>query len=136
MEINSAQQLLLFGRSILLGLAAGVLYDLMRAVRLRLPRTTAPLDLLYCLWVGTALFLFTLRQASGLLRGYVLGGALGGAVLFFCLLSAPLRPVWSFWVDTVAFLLHLLSFPLHWTENFCKKMALRVEMSIVNAKKI
>ena len=26
--------------------------------------------------------------------------AVGGAVLFFCTLSQPLRPVWSFWADT------------------------------------
>ena len=102
MEIQISQQLALFGQSVLLGLGAAVLYDLIRAVRLRLPRATALLDMVYTLCVGTALFLFTLRRAAGLLRGYVLLGALGGAVLFFCLLSAPLRPVWSFWVDTLA----------------------------------
>ena len=69
MEIQISRQLALFGQSVLLGLAAGLLYDLLRAFRLRLPRSTALWDALYCLAVGTGLFFFTLRQAEGLLRG-------------------------------------------------------------------
>ena len=125
MEIQISRQLALFGQSVLLGLTAGLLYDLLRSFRLRLPRSTALWDTLYCLAVGTGLFFFTLRRADGLLRGYVVLGALGGAVLFFCLLSPLLRPLWDFWVDTVAFFLYLMSLPLHWAENFCKKIALR-----------
>lgn len=124
MEIQISAQLALFGQSVLLGLGSAVLYDLLRAVRLRLPRATAVLDTVYCLCVGTGLFLFVLRRSAGLLRGYVLLGGLGGAVLYFCLLSALLRPVWSFWVDTLAFLAHLLTFPLVWTKNFLKKIAI------------
>ena len=48
MAIHVTEQLRTFLLSILLGLGAGVLYDLLRAVRLRHPRLTAPLDLLYC----------------------------------------------------------------------------------------
>ena len=125
MEIQISRQLALFGQSVLLGLAAGLLYDLLRAFRLRLPRSTALWDALYCLAVGTGLFFFTLRQAEGLLRGYVVLGALGGAVLFFCLLSSLLRPVWDFWVDTLAFFLRLCALPLQWLKNFCKKVARR-----------
>ena len=44
MEIQISQQLSLFGQSVLLGLGSAVLYDLLRAVRLRLPRATAVLD--------------------------------------------------------------------------------------------
>ena len=46
MAIHVTEQLRTFLLSILLGLGAGVLYDLLRAVRLRHPRLTAPLDLL------------------------------------------------------------------------------------------
>lgn len=56
------EQLRTFLLSILLGLGAGVLYDLLRAVRLRHPRLTAPLDLLYCQAIGLAVFLFVLPQ--------------------------------------------------------------------------
>ena len=93
MESTVSQQLRVFGWSILLGMAAGLLYDLLRPFRLRLPRLTVWLDLLYCLAVGSAAFLFLLRRA-GVLRMYLLVGMLGGAVVFFCALSSLLRPAW------------------------------------------
>ena len=63
MAIHVTEQLRTFLLSILLGLGAGVLYDLLRAVRLRHPRLTAPLDLLYsggssCWEVWAAAFCF------------------------------------------------------------------------------
>ena len=45
MEIQITEQLRSFLLAILLGMAVGVVYDLMRAVRLRHPRLTAVLDL-------------------------------------------------------------------------------------------
>ena len=63
MESRAAQQLLVFGQSILLGLSAGLLYDLLRPFRVRAPRATALLDGAYCLAVGGAMFLFLLRRA-------------------------------------------------------------------------
>ena len=48
MAVQITAQLRTFGLSILLGLSAGVLYDLLRAIRLRRPRLTGVLDLLYC----------------------------------------------------------------------------------------
>ena len=116
-----SHQLLVFGQSILLGLSAGLLYDLLRPFRVRAPRFTALLDWSYCLAVGGAMFLFLIRRGSGQLRGFILVGAVGGAVLFFCAFSQMLRPVWAFWVDTLAFLARLLCLPLGWTRNFCKK---------------
>ena len=69
MEIQISAQLALFGQSVLLGLGSAVLYDLLRAVRLRLPRATAVLDTVYCVCVGTGLFLFVLRRSAGQMRG-------------------------------------------------------------------
>ena len=125
-----SQQLLTFGWSILLGLAAGLLYDLLRPFRLRLPRLTAVLDLLYCLVVGSAVFLFLLRR-TGELRMYLLLGIAGGAVVFFCAFSAILRPVWDFWVDTLASLLSLAALPLRWLKIFCKKLWVRGKISFI-----
>ena len=118
-----SQQLLTFGQSILLGLSAGVLYDLLRPLRLRKPHFTAPLDALYCLVVGGTGFLFLLRRGDGELRGFLILGAVGGAVLFFCAFSQWLRPIWGFWADTLGHLVYLLSFPIFWMKNFCKKTA-------------
>ena len=44
MENHISQQLLVFVQSILLGLAIGSLYDLLRPFRLRLPRVAPLLD--------------------------------------------------------------------------------------------
>ena len=110
------------GQAILLGMAAALLYDLLRAFRLRLPRLTSALDILYCMAAGLAVFLFMLRRAQGQLRLYLLLGAVGGGVLFFTAFSPFLRPVWDFWVDTLAFLLHLTAIPLRGAENLCKKI--------------
>ena len=124
MESQFSHQLLVFGQSILLGFCAGLVYDLLRPFRLRLPRLTGVLDALYCLLTGVAIFLFLLRGAEGELRGFVVLGALGGAILFFCVFSELLRPIWAFWTDTLAYLAHLLSLPVLWWKNFCKKIAL------------
>ncbi len=120
-EIDISQQLETFGASILLGLSLGLIYDLLRAFRLRSPRWTALLDGLYCLILGCSIFLFTLHQASGELRLYVLLGIFGGNVLFFCALSPWLRPLWDFWVETFAEFLRLLSIPVRICRDFCKK---------------
>ena len=78
MEIQITEQLRSFLLAILLGMAVGVVYDLMRAVRLRHPRLTAVLDLGCCLFAAGGLFLFLMRQTDGQLRGYILLGLLAG----------------------------------------------------------
>ena len=93
MEIQITEQLRSFLLAILLGMAVGVVYDLMRAVRLRHPRLTAVLDLGCCLFAAGGLFLFLMRQTDGQLRGYIILGAVGGAVSYFSAASAALRPV-------------------------------------------
>lgn len=122
MELRITDQLRAFLLAILLGAALGVLYDLLRAVRLRRPRLTAVLDLLCCLCAGGSLLLFTLRQTEGQLRGFVLLGALGGGILFFSTASCPLRPVWDFWLDRAAEWLRLLSLPVRSAVTLCKKI--------------
>ena len=82
-----AQPLQAFVQSILLGMAAGLLYDLLRAFRLRLPRLTSALDILYCILAGTAVFLFTLYRARGQMSLLLLLGLAG----VLCLLYAKRR---------------------------------------------
>ena len=116
-----SQQLLTFGQSILLGIAAAIVYDLLRPFRYRFPRSTALLDSLYCLAIAGTGFLFLLRRGEGELRGFLVLGAIGGAVLFFCVCYKTLSPIWEFWADTLIWLAHLLAIPLLWMKSFCKK---------------
>ena len=122
MGTGISPQLETFCQALVLGLSIGLVYDLLRAFRLRLPRLTAALDLLYCLIVTAGVFFFALYRANGRIPVYALLGIGGGSWLFFAVLSAPLRPVWDFWMDTLAFLLHLAAIPLGELESLCKKI--------------
>lgn len=89
----------MFLRSVVLGGTLGLLYDLIRAVRrLCSPAWGGALDALTAFTAVAALFFFVMA-GDGELRLFILMGALGGMILFFCLLSAPLRPIWDFWLS-------------------------------------
>lgn len=93
-----SEQLAMFARAILLGGSLGLVYDLFGAVRTLGGRFWGGLlDVIYCALAVSSLFLFVMA-GDGEMRIFVLAGALGGAVLFFCLLSRPLRPLWAFWL--------------------------------------
>ena len=87
-----------FLASLLLGAALALLYDLLRAIRLRRRTSnalTAALDALYCLLLAALSFLFALRVGGGELRLFMLFSALAGAIAYFALLAPLLRPLWA-----------------------------------------
>lgn len=90
MGIEIGAQLDALWRSLFLGAAFALLYDGLRALRLR-RRTrralTDLLDALYCLFLAAALLAFTLRIGQGELRLYMLAFIALGAYLSFALLS-------------------------------------------------
>lgn len=89
----------MFIRSVLLGGALGLLYDLLRALRVLGGRVWGGvLDSVYCV-LSVSLLFFFIMAGDGELRLFFLAGALGGGVLFFCLLSPVLRPLWDFWLE-------------------------------------
>ena len=101
MELGNyiSEQLAMFLRSILLGGTLGLIYDLLRTLRRLGGRVWGGvLDGFFCVLAVSGLFLFTMA-GDGVLRLFVLMGALGGGVLFFCLLSRPMRPLWDFWLE-------------------------------------
>ena len=112
-----SEQLLLFLRSVLLGGVLGLVYDLLRPLRRLGGRLWGGLlDALYGLTAVSALFFFVMA-GDGELRVFILLGALGGAVLFFCLLSRPMRPLWEFWAA-------IFLKPVGWAKKFgveCEK---------------
>lgn len=111
MENYVPQQLITFAQSALLGAVGGVVYDLLRALRLRRRRShllTHALDAVYVAAVLLAVFLFTLRRGEGELRLYMLLAMGLGCVFYFAALSAALRPIWSFWAEVLSVFLALL----------------------------
>lgn len=100
-------QLAQFFRAILLGSTWALLYDLTRALRAKGGRLwESLLDVLVSISAAASLFLFIMAE-EGELRLFILLGAVGGAVLFFSLLSSALRPIWTFWVELFLTPLHL-----------------------------
>lgn len=124
MENYVSQQLMIFARSILLGMGIALVYDLLRPARQRCPALLWMLDGAYCLISALALGLFLLRQGDGELRLYILLGAAGGVVLFFSLLSESLQAVWDFWADTAVVTGHIVVIPLRQMRRLGKKTAL------------
>ena len=111
MGVNISQQLLLFLRSVLLGGVLGLLYDLLRPFRRRSDLVWGGiLDVLYGVTAVSGLFFFVMA-GDGELRIFILMGVAGGAVLFFCLLSELMAPLWEFWAA-------LLLTPVGWIKNF------------------
>jgi len=124
MENYISQQVLSLGAAVLLGLLGGLVYDLLRAVRIRKKQSrvlTHLLDGLYTLFWLLGLLWFALRIGQGELRLYMAAGILLGAVLYFNALSGFLRPLWDFWADVAAGLGHLMWLPLHFIFTVFKK---------------
>ena len=121
MGVVISRQLILFGQSVLFGVCAAVVYDLIRSVRRFLPRLTPLFDVLYAVGLTFAAAAFLFRPARGELRGYMLTGAAGGAVIFFCAFSQPLRPLWDFWTGTAARIAGIFMLPLHRMKILLKK---------------
>ena len=87
-------QLVLIAQSLLLGAAAGLLYDVMRVVRCKAfagRGLTALCDGLFWLMLLAGLFEFGLVFAIGQGRYYVLAGAAGGMALYFACLGEGAR---------------------------------------------
>jgi hypothetical protein len=135
MRIFVDQQLEVFIQSILLGLAVGVVHDLLRPLRLRLPKTAWILDSGYCLAAALCLFLFCLNRTQGQLQIYAVIGMCGGAVLFFTLFSDLLRPIWDFWADNCAFFVRMAAMPLVALKRLCKKIGRQLKNTFLFAKK-
>ena len=125
MGIEIGAQLDALWRALFLGAAFALLYDGLRALRLR-RRTrralTDLLDALYCLFLAAALLAFTLRIGQGELRLYMLAFIALGAYLSFALLSPLLRPLWDFWADCLFAFARLLRAPLLLVKKYYGKL--------------
>ena len=111
--MSLSEQARCFLASLLLGFILSLLYDLLRAVRLRRAtkrRFTSALDLLYCAAFALLTFLFALRIGGGELRLYMLCSAFFGAVSYFTLCARLFRPLWAFWAEVLFSFARLAAF--------------------------
>ena len=72
MEIYIAEQVRLLCGAAALGAALGLAYDLLRAVRRRIPALLIPCDLLFCAAVAAGVIGYALAAGDGELRLYLL----------------------------------------------------------------
>lgn len=126
MENYVSAQLGQLGAAVALGAAGGLVYDLLRAARL-IDRhdswLTHLLDGLFALTLGAGALWLGLVVGGGELRLYMLTGMALGAVLWFCLPSRLLRPVWDFWIAALLALCRLLWIPFAFMGRCLKKLA-------------
>ena len=96
MRVDPLRQGLALLAAALIGLGAGLLYDLLRPPRWRLRAAAAfVLDALYCLVLGAALFLFAMSWGEGRLGLGTLTAAWAGFLAYHWLLSPLLLPLFS-----------------------------------------
>ena len=96
MRVDPLRQGLALLAAAVLGLGAGLLYDLLRPPRWRLRAAAAfVLDALYCLSLGAALFLFAMSWGEGRLGIGALAAAWGGFLAYHWTLSPLLLPFFS-----------------------------------------
>lgn len=129
MEVDIAQQLRTLLLSISLGLGGALVYDLLRAVRLRKKKAKALTHLLDGVFVGAVacvlLYLCAIK-GGGTLRLYMVLGILFGAVLWFVLPGPYCRELWAFWVDVAVQAVKLLVKPFAVIFSAGKKVAKKV----------
>lgn len=93
MGVDPLRQAEALGLAVLLGICAGLLYDLLRPPRWRLRAAAAfALDALYCFLCGAALFLFAMSRGDGRLGIGALAAAWTGFLAYHRLLSPLLLP--------------------------------------------
>ena len=93
MSISLSGQLLSLAAGLLLGVGVGLLYDLLRQLRLLAPRRwmAEGLDLLFWLLACLALFLCGILFGGGQVRLYMVLWLTLGATAYFAVLSGKMR---------------------------------------------
>ncbi len=130
MENYVSDQLISFLRAALLGLSAAVVYDLLRAVRLRSRSgkiLTHALDAVYVLSALLVVILFALQQGDGELRLYMVLAMILGFSIYFLALSAVFRPLWLFWVEVLVSLLAFAWKPMEILLRIGKKFQIYIK---------
>ena len=138
MRVEASEQLTALGLSVLWGTAAALCYDLLRALRLRRKSSalwTHALDGVYAVFLGLLGLNLALRLGQGELRLYFLLGGGAGFLLWFALLSAPLRPVWDWWLDCLIWFGRLLWRPVAFALGLGQKIGVSIKKGFLFCRK-
>lgn len=139
MEISVSAQAALLAGALLLGAAVGLLYDFFRILRVRIPLKLlgALLDLVFWLAVTAALFVYAVAAGDGAVRIYLVLGVLGGATVYFLLLSRWALKLGYLLADFLGVLWRLAILPVVAAGRLCKKIRKRAKKpSIIGASGI
>ena len=111
MELPLRLQAAQFAAALLFGLLCGVVYDLLRAPRRRIPALTVPADLLYALFLLLGLLALALYVGGGRLRLFFYPAIALGAALYFRVLSPFVLRALNAALGAVGRVLRLLLWP-------------------------
>jgi len=114
MELAVSFQLYQAGTALLLGIAAGLFYDMLRTIRHRIKRTGVTLcfDILYWLALAIALFAQTMIIGQGFLQIFLLFANFCGALVYFTALSAQTRRILGEMTDKLVWISLFLTKPI------------------------
>lgn len=137
MENDITGQLVQAAASLSLGLAAGLFYDLLRAVRerVRAPAFTLLADILFVLVCAALLFLCGLTAGEGRQRLFMTMLAVLGGALYFRTVSRAALVIFRLLANAGAFLLRCAAFPVLFCLTFLKKVNNFFKKYFQNAKK-
>jgi ABC-type multidrug transport system fused ATPase/permease subunit len=129
MEISISHQLIQAASSLILGAAAGFLYDFFRVVRRRShsKTITAITDFLFWLITGLALFLLGLSLGQGRQRVFMNIFAMLGAIIYFLTLSRFSLFLCNALADALIWLFFILSRPFVWIYLALKKISVFIK---------
>jgi len=136
MTVDIARQLQGLCQAVLLGGALGVVYDLMRVVRRRIPLPFLGGTLDFLFWVGAtaALFLFSRQAWYGQIRMYgALFCMLGGGAYFWGISPAVLKLTFLM-ADLTAKILGILTLPVRGLARLFKRFEKFAKTSFLSGK--
>lgn len=134
MSAYVTRELILLACSIWQGAVLGFWYDLIKTARKLIRHSYAAVsaeDL--CYWIAAALYLFVriYGENSGILRGYLFGGILGGAALYHASFGRFLSELLAKGIKKAG---RILAFPGKWLVKSMKKQRKRLKFHGKNGK--
>lgn len=121
MNITIAEQLHSLLGALLLGIGAGLWYDLLRTLRYRCTPglVTILLDLLFWVLVTVALFCWSIAAGRGLVQVSICAALMVGFLLYFHFFSHLFFPIVRRLVGYIAAILHCFFAPFRFLKKKC-----------------